>query len=75
MDNTALNTTGSIINKDETYWINMVSLINETAARYYTILASVDRYFASSRNALRRQWSSTKIAIRFIIGNIFFWCL
>ena len=38
-------------------------------------LASVDRYFASSRDALRRQWSSTKIAIRFIIGSILFWCL
>jgi hypothetical protein len=45
------------------------------AARYYTILASVDRYFASSRDALRRQWSSTKIARKFIIGNILFWCV
>ncbi|CAF0745842.1 unnamed protein product [Adineta steineri] len=38
-------------------------------------MASVDRYFASSRSALRRQWSSPKIATRLIIGNTIFWCV
>ncbi|CAF0716332.1 unnamed protein product [Adineta steineri] len=38
-------------------------------------MASIDRYFASSRNALRRQWSSPKIAIRLIISNVIFWCV
>ncbi|CAF0835042.1 unnamed protein product [Adineta steineri] len=38
-------------------------------------MASIDRYFASSRNALRRQWSSPKIAIRLIISNFIFWCV
>ncbi|CAF0863673.1 unnamed protein product [Adineta steineri] len=42
--------------------------------RYNIVMASVDRYFASSRSALRRQWSSSKIAIRLIIGNIIFCC-
>ncbi|CAF1274207.1 unnamed protein product [Adineta steineri] len=44
-------------------------------SRYNIIIASIDRYFASSRNALRRQWSSTKIALRVIICNAIFWCL
>ncbi|CAF1027923.1 unnamed protein product [Adineta steineri] len=43
--------------------------------RYNIVMASVDRYFASSRSALRRQWSSPKIAIRLIIGNIIVWCI
>ncbi|CAF1209063.1 unnamed protein product [Adineta ricciae] len=43
--------------------------------RYYIILASIDRYFASSREALRRRWSSPKIAYRLIIGNALFWCI
>jgi hypothetical protein len=43
--------------------------------RYNIILASIDCYFASSRDALRRQWSSQKIAFRVIIGNIIFWSL
>lgn len=43
--------------------------------RYNIILASIDRYFASSRSALRRQWSSQKIAFRLIIGNAIFWSL
>jgi len=43
--------------------------------RYNIILASIDRYLASSCDALRRQWSSSKIAIRLIIVNIIFWCL
>ncbi|CAF0796000.1 unnamed protein product [Adineta steineri] len=43
--------------------------------RYYIIMASIDRYFASSRSARRRQWSSTKIAVRLIIGNIILWCI
>ncbi|CAF4596274.1 unnamed protein product [Rotaria sp. Silwood1] len=54
---------------------NCTRVIVEATGWYYKILASVDRYFASSRNALRRQWSSPKIAMRFIIVNIFFWCL
>ncbi|CAF4269231.1 unnamed protein product [Adineta steineri] len=44
-------------------------------SRYNIIIASIDRYFASSRNALHRQWSSTKIALRVIICNTIFWCL
>ncbi|CAF1209335.1 unnamed protein product [Adineta ricciae] len=43
--------------------------------RYYIILASIDRYFASSRDVLRRRWSSPKIAYRLIIGNALFWCI
>jgi hypothetical protein len=42
-------------------------------SRYNLILASVDRYFASSRDALVRQWSSPKIAIRVIIGIAAVW--
>ncbi|CAF0835007.1 unnamed protein product [Adineta steineri] len=38
-------------------------------------MASIDRYFASSRDALHRQWSSAKIARRLIIGNAIFWCV
>jgi hypothetical protein len=44
-------------------------------SRYNIIMASMDRYFASSRSALRRQWSSSKIALRFIIGTAFLWFL
>jgi hypothetical protein len=44
-------------------------------SRYNIIMASMDRYFASSRNALRRQWSSPKIALRFIIVNAILWFL
>ncbi|CAF1152904.1 unnamed protein product [Adineta steineri] len=44
-------------------------------SRYNIIIASIDRYFSSSRNALRRQWSSSKIALRVIICNAIFWCL
>ncbi|CAF1042696.1 unnamed protein product [Rotaria sordida] len=43
--------------------------------RYYIIFASVDRYFASSPDVYWRQWSSSKIAIRLIIGSCLFWCL
>ncbi|CAF1380298.1 unnamed protein product [Adineta steineri] len=43
--------------------------------RYNIIMATIDRYFASSRDALRRQWSSPKLASRFIIVNVIFWCL
>jgi hypothetical protein len=43
--------------------------------RYNIILASIDRYFASSRDVRRRQWSSPKIAFRLAIGNIIFWSL
>ncbi|CAF1033189.1 unnamed protein product [Adineta steineri] len=43
--------------------------------RYYIIMASIDRYFASSRDALRRQYSSPKIALRLIIGTVIFWCI
>ncbi|CAF0933975.1 unnamed protein product [Adineta ricciae] len=44
-------------------------------ARYNIILASVDRYIASSRDALRRQWSSSKTAFRAIVGNALFWTI
>ncbi|UJR17624.1 hypothetical protein I4U23_004520 [Adineta vaga] len=43
--------------------------------RYFIILAAIDRYFASSRNALRRQWSSKKFAYRLIVANMIFWPL
>jgi len=49
--------------------------ISISIPRYNLILASIDRYFASSRNAFYRQWSSPRIVIRLIIGNIVFWCL
>jgi len=42
-------------------------------SRYNIIMASMDRWFASSRDAVRRQWSSPKIALRFIIGNFILW--
>ncbi|CAF1321066.1 unnamed protein product [Adineta steineri] len=44
-------------------------------SRYNIILASIDRYFASSREALRRQWSSPKIALRLIISNVLLWII
>ncbi|CAF0947894.1 unnamed protein product [Adineta steineri] len=43
--------------------------------RYNLIMATVDRFFASSRDALRRQWSSQKIAFRVIIANSILWCI
>jgi hypothetical protein len=43
--------------------------------RYFIILASVDRYFASSSDIRWRRWSSPKMAMRLIIINIIFWCL
>ncbi|CAF1165676.1 unnamed protein product [Adineta steineri] len=43
--------------------------------RYQIILASIDRYFASSRDAVRRQWSSPKVASRLMIGTAIIWCL
>ncbi|UJR35204.1 hypothetical protein I4U23_027971 [Adineta vaga] len=44
-------------------------------SRYNIIIASIDRYFASSRDVVQRQWSSSKIAVRVIIGMIIFWCI
>ncbi|CAF2473148.1 unnamed protein product [Rotaria sp. Silwood2] len=49
--------------------------ISVAVPRYYIILASVDRYFASSSDIYCRQWSSSKIAIRLIVGSFLFWCL
>ena len=43
--------------------------------RYFIILASIDRYFSSSSEVYMRRWSSSKIAMRLIIGNVCFWCL
>ncbi|CAF3557662.1 unnamed protein product [Rotaria sp. Silwood1] len=43
--------------------------------RYFIILASIDRYLASSSDMHRRRWSTPKIAIRLIIGNVLFWCI
>ncbi|UJR24504.1 hypothetical protein I4U23_005879 [Adineta vaga] len=43
--------------------------------RYNIILASIDRYFSSSRDVHRRQRSSMKTSFRLIIGNVIFWCL
>jgi hypothetical protein len=44
-------------------------------SHYNIIMASMDRYLSSSRDALRRQWSSPKIALRLIIINFLVWCL
>ncbi|UJR16615.1 hypothetical protein I4U23_003515 [Adineta vaga] len=44
-------------------------------SRYNIIMASIDRFFSSSRDALRRRWSSCKIALRVIISNAIFWNL
>ena len=44
-------------------------------SHYNVILASIDRYFSSSPDALRRQRSSPKIAVRLIILNAAFWSL
>ncbi|CAF1322189.1 unnamed protein product [Adineta ricciae] len=49
--------------------------IGTANSRYNIIMASIDRYFASSRNALRRQWSSLKVAYRIIISMAIFWCI
>jgi len=54
------------------YYIFYVSAAN---ARYNFIFASADRYFCSSRNVRRRQWSSSKIAIRVMIINAIVWLL
>ncbi|CAF2653856.1 unnamed protein product [Rotaria sp. Silwood2] len=43
--------------------------------RYYIILASIDRYFASCSDIYWRRWSSSKTAMRLIIGSFIFWCL
>ncbi|CAF3114102.1 unnamed protein product [Rotaria sp. Silwood2] len=43
--------------------------------RYCIILASIDRYFASCSSIFWRRWSSSKIAMRLIIGSFIFWCL
>ncbi len=49
--------------------------VSAACARYNIMFASADRYFCSSRNALRRQWSSSKIAIRLNIINTIVWLL
>ena len=54
------------------YYIFYICTAN---ARYNIIMASIDRYFASSLNALRRQWSSSKVAYRIIISMVIFWCI
>ncbi|CAF3526131.1 unnamed protein product [Rotaria sp. Silwood1] len=43
--------------------------------RYYIILASIDRFFASCSDIYWRRWSSSKVAMRLIISNFLFWCL
>ena len=43
--------------------------------RYFMILALIDRYVASSRDAVRRQWSTPAIARRLIAGNTLLWFL
>ncbi|CAF0852442.1 unnamed protein product [Rotaria sordida] len=49
--------------------------ISVAIPRYYIILASIDRYFTSSPDIYWRRWSSSKIAMRLIIGSCLFWCL
>ncbi|CAF1276458.1 unnamed protein product [Adineta ricciae] len=54
------------------YYIFYVAAAN---ARYNLIFASVDRYFCSSPNLLRRRLSSSKIAVRVITMNCVIWLL
>ncbi|CAF3667696.1 unnamed protein product [Adineta steineri] len=54
------------------YYLFYVLIAN---SRYNIIMASIDRYFASSRSVLRCHWSSPKIALRVIIGNAILWSL
>jgi len=49
--------------------------VSAACARYNIMFASADRYFCSSRNALRRQWSSSKTVIRLNIINTIVWLL
>ena len=54
------------------FYLFYVFVVN---SRCNVILASIDRYFSSSPDALRRQRSSPKTAIRLIIVNAAFWSL
>lgn len=54
---------------------NYIFYIVIAASRYNIIFASIDCYFASSRNAIRRRWSSQKIAFRLVIANVIWWSL
>ncbi|CAF1115089.1 unnamed protein product [Adineta steineri] len=54
------------------YYIFYVAAAN---ARYNMMFAAADRYFCSCRNALRRQWSSPKIAVRLMIIDAIVWLL
>ncbi|CAF0857790.1 unnamed protein product [Adineta ricciae] len=49
--------------------------ISVSVPRYDIILASMDRYFASSPQATHRQRSSPKIALRLILANVLIWSL
>lgn len=44
-------------------------------ARFFIMLASIDRYFASAEDIYWRSWSSPKIARRLIIISFIIWCL
>ncbi|CAF0789631.1 unnamed protein product [Adineta ricciae] len=49
--------------------------ISVSIPRYDIILASMDRYFASSPEVIYRQRSSPKIAFRLILANVLIWSL
>ncbi|UJR32431.1 hypothetical protein I4U23_019893 [Adineta vaga] len=44
-------------------------------SRYNIIMASIDRYFASSQNVARRRYSSSKVALKIIIISSIIWSL
>ncbi|CAF4496818.1 unnamed protein product [Rotaria sp. Silwood2] len=54
---------------------NYFSLAFIAIPRYYIVFASIDRYFASCSDIYWRRWSSSKTAVRLIIGSFIFWCL
>jgi hypothetical protein len=50
-----------------------VAFVLVAISRYHIILASIDRYFASSLNVNYRRWSSKKNALTLIIINTILW--
>ncbi|CAF0830158.1 unnamed protein product [Adineta ricciae] len=54
------------------YYLFYIFIAN---SRYNIIMASIDRYFASSQNVFYRQYSSPRIASRVILIGAIAWCL
>ncbi|CAF1186004.1 unnamed protein product [Adineta ricciae] len=54
------------------YYLFYIFIAN---SRYNIIMASIDRYFASSQSVLSRQYSSPRIASRVILIGAITWCL